>query len=134
MGEPSLCGTGPAASLGILEEAGDVLVEERVGLLGDRHRRVGPGGPGLRLADDALDDEAIGRLGQQDLLQAALVHEGTDGAQDLLVVLARTTFVDAHREPPWISQSSTSVPAGVAGARSPAVSNADDSPACAGWQ
>ncbi len=97
--------TGAAASVGILEEADDVLVEEGVGLLGDRHRRVLPRRPCLRLADDALEDEAVGRLGHQDLLQAALVHEGADGAKDLLVVLARTAFIDAHREPPWIPRS-----------------------------
>ena len=61
--------------------------------------------PRLRLADDALQDEAVRRLGHQDLLQAALVHEGADGAKDLLVVLARTAFIDAHREPPWICPS-----------------------------
>ncbi len=71
----------------------------------------------LGLADDALDDETVGRLGQQDLVQATLVDEGTDGAQDLLVVLPRTTFVDSHREPPWISLVVSWLPVENAGAR-----------------
>ena len=50
--------------------------------------------------DDALEDEAVRRLGQEDLGEAALVDEGADRAQDLLVVLARAALVDAHRVPP----------------------------------
>ncbi len=87
----------------------------------------------LRLADDALDDEAVRRLGEQDLLEAALVHEGADGAQDLLVVLSRTAFVDAHREPPWISQSS-SEPCRTRRRTGSGSATADDRPAPRGWQ
>ena len=44
----------------------------------------------------ALDDEAVRRLHQQDVLHGALVEERSDGAEDLLEVLARTAFVDPH--------------------------------------
>ena len=46
--------------------------------------------------DEALDDESVRRLHQEDVLHRALVEERSDRAEDLLEVLARTAFVDPH--------------------------------------
>ena len=49
--------------------------------------------------DQALDDEAVGRLDEQHVLHPALVEERADRAEDLLEVLARAALVDPHRAP-----------------------------------
>ena len=46
--------------------------------------------PGVGAAgDQALDDEPVGRLDEEDLLHRTLVEERPDRAEDLLEVLAR---------------------------------------------
>ncbi len=82
----------------LLHEPGDVVVEE-----GERLLR--PGGPSTRTTPrrppprrhDALDDEPVGRLDEQDLVHPALVDERADRPEDLLEVLARASLVDPHR-------------------------------------
>ena len=48
-------------------------------------------------AREGLDDEAVGRLDDEDVAHAALVEVGADRAKDLLEVLARASVVDPHR-------------------------------------
>ena len=80
-----------------VHEPGDVVVEEGQGLLVLRPERLRPRPAGRPGRDDALDDEPVGGLDEEDLAHPALVDEGPDRAEDLLEVLARTSLIDAHR-------------------------------------
>ena len=60
-------------------------------------QRLGPGPAAAAGRHDALDDEPVGRLDEQDLVHPALVDERADRPEDLLEVLARASLVDPHR-------------------------------------
>jgi hypothetical protein len=91
----------PPARDALLDERGDVVVEEGVRLLLDLETRIGPLALGLRARDQPLDDESVGRLGQQDLAHLALVDEGADRTEDLFVFLPGASVVDAHQPSRW---------------------------------
>ena len=59
--------------------------------------RLRPGAAGGAGDHDALDDEPVRRLDEEDLAHPALVDERPDRAEDLLEVLARASLVDPHR-------------------------------------
>ena len=84
---------------GLFHEPGDVVVEEGERLLDLGAHRVGPRAAGRAGGHEALDDEAVGRLHEQDVLHPALVEERADRAEDLLEVLARAALVDPHAQP-----------------------------------
>src|SRR5437667_35805 len=81
-----LDGRPPGAASGdaLVHEPGDVIVEERQGLLGDDAHRLGPAALPTARAHETLHDEAVGRLDEQDLAHPALVEECADRAEHLL--------------------------------------------------
>src|SRR5262245_14023824 len=87
---------------GFLHEPRDVVVEKGQRLLGLGPDRFRPRPRRLTRGDQPLDDEPVGRFEQEDVLHAALVEERSDGAEDLLEVLAGAALVDPHavRSPP----------------------------------
>ncbi len=89
-----------AARRGLLHESGDVVVKEGQRLLDLGPDRLRPGAPGRAGCHQALHDEPVGGLNQQDVLHPALVEERADGPEDFLEVLARTALVDPHAQPP----------------------------------
>src|SRR6266540_1201137 len=53
-----------------------------------------------------LDDEAVGRLGQQNLTHPTLIEECPNRAEDLFEILAGAAFVDPHPALPLSSRRS----------------------------